>query len=108
MMPGMNPKQMQKAMQRMGIKQEEIDASEVIIKTPEKNLVIKNPSVTKVDMMGQKTFQVIGEVTEESSISQEDIKTVSEQANVSEEQAKEALQKTNGDLAEAILELTSE
>jgi len=104
----MNPKQMQKAMQRMGIKQEEIDASEVIIKTPEKNLVIKNPSVTKVDMMGQKTFQVIGEVTEESSISQEDIKTVSEQANVSEEQAKEALQKTNGDLAEAILELTSE
>ena len=108
MMPGMNPKQMQKAMQRMGIKQEEIDASEVIIKTPEKNLVIKNPSVTKVDMMGQKTFQVIGGVTEESSISQEDIKTVSEQANVSEEQAKEALQKTNGDLAEAILELTSE
>lgn len=102
----MNPKQMQKAMQRMGIKQEEIDASEVIIKTPEKNLIIKNPSVTKVDMMGQKTFQIIGEVTEESAISQEDIKTVSEQANVSEQEAKEALQKTNGDLAEAILKLS--
>ncbi|MCD4760177.1 nascent polypeptide-associated complex protein [archaeon] len=108
MMPGMNPRQMQKAMQRMGIKQEEIDASEVIIKTPEKNLVIKNPQVTKVDMMGQKTFQVIGEVTEESSISEEDIKTVAEQAEVSEEQAKEALQKTSGDLAEAILELKKE
>lgn len=107
-MPGMNPRQMQKAMQRMGIKQEEIDASEVIIKTPEKNLVIKNPQVTKVDMMGQKTFQVIGEVTEESSISEEDIKTVAEQAEVSEEQAKEALQKTSGDLAEAILELKKE
>ena len=108
MIPGMNPKQMQKAMQRMGIKQEEIDASEVIIKTPEKNLVIKNPSVTKVDMMGQKTFQVMGEVTEESLISEEDIKTVSEQANVSEQEAKEALQKTSGDLAEAILKLKSE
>ena len=68
MMPGMNPRQMNKMMQKMGIKQDEIEASEVIIKTPEKNLIIKNPSVTKVDMMGQKTFQIIGEVTEESSI----------------------------------------
>lgn len=105
MFPNMNPKQMNKMMQKMGIKQQEIDASEVIIKTPEKNLVIKNPSVTKVDMMGQKTFQVVGEVKEESNISEEDIKTVSEQANVSEEKAKEALEKNNGDLAEAILSL---
>lgn len=101
----MNPRQMNKMMQKMGIKQQEIDASEVIIKTPEKNLVIKNPQVTKVDMMGQNTFQIMGEVTEESAISEEDIKTVSEQANVSQEEAKVALQKTNGDLAEAIISL---
>ena len=104
-MPGMNPRQMNKMMQKMGIKQEEIDASEVIIKTPGKNLVIKNPSVTKVDMMGQKTFQVIGEISEESPISEEDITTVAEQANVSKEKAKKALEKHNGDLAEEIVEL---
>ncbi|MBT7237774.1 nascent polypeptide-associated complex protein [Candidatus Woesearchaeota archaeon] len=106
MMPGMNPRQMNKMMQKMGIKQDEIEASEVIIKTPEKNLIIKNPSVTKVDMMGQKTFQIIGEVTEESSISEEDINTVSEQANVSKEEAKKELEKTSGDLAEAIVNLS--
>ena len=31
MMPGMNPRQMNKMMQKMGIKQDEIEASEVII-----------------------------------------------------------------------------
>jgi len=106
MIPGMNPRQMNKMMQKMGIKQDEIEASEVIIKTPEKNIIIKNPSVTKVDMMGQKTFQIIGEITEESPISEEDINTVSEQANVSKEEAKKELEKTSGDLAEAIVNLT--
>ena len=40
MIPGMNPKQMSKMMQKMGIKQEEIDAIEVIIKTPDKKHLI--------------------------------------------------------------------
>ena len=53
-------------------------------------------------MMGQESFQITGEV-EESTISEDDIKTVAEQSNVSLKEAKEALQKTNGNLAEAIL-----
>ena len=69
------------------------------------NLIIKNPSVLKVDMMGKNTFQVSGEVEEESSISDEDIKTVSEQADVSKDEAKKALEETDGDLAEAIINL---
>jgi nascent polypeptide-associated complex subunit alpha len=105
MMPGMNPKQMNKMMQKMGIKQEEIDAIEVIIKTPEKRLIISNPSVIKIDMMGQKTLQITGDISEESNILDEDIKTVSEQAEVSEGEAKKALEETDGDLAEAILNL---
>ena len=93
-------------MQRMGMKQEEIDASEVIIKKKDgKNLIIRNPSVMKVDMMGQKTIQVTGDISEESGISEEDIKTVSEQAEVSEEEAKKTLEEVDGDLAEAILKL---
>lgn len=105
MFPKLNPKEMQKMMSKMGIKQEEINASEVIIKTPEKNLVIRNPQVTKVNMGGQETFQIIGEAVEESGITKEDIRTVAEQANVSEAKAKEVLEKNKGDLAKSILEL---
>lgn len=107
MFPGMNPKQMQQAMKKLGVKQEEINASEVIIKTPEKNLIIKNPQVTRVNMMGQESLQITGDIEEESNITitEEDINTVAEQANVSKEEAKIALELTNGDLAEAIIEL---
>lgn len=107
MIPGMNPRQMQKAMQKMGIKQEEIEADEVIIKQGAENLIIKNPQVTKVNMMGQETFQIVGEITKENAgPSEEDIKTVMEQASVSAEEAKKALVESNGDLAEAILKLS--
>ena len=107
MMPGMNPKQMQKMMQRLGMRQEEIDAFEVIIKKKDgSSLIVKEPNVIKVDMMGQKTLQITGDIVEESFIiSKEDIKTVAEQAGVSEDKAKGALEKCNGDLAEAIIDL---
>ena len=107
MLPNMNPRQMQKMMQRMGIQQVEIPAKEVIIRCEGKELIIKNPSVSKINMMGQETIQVLGEITERSIISEDDIKTVIEQTNVSKEKAKSALEKYNGDLAEAILSLTS-
>ena len=89
----------------MGIKQKEIDATEVIIKTHDKNLIIRNPSIMKIDMMGQKSLQISGDIEEESTISKEDIKTVSDQAEVSEKEASKALEETSGDLAEAILKL---
>lgn len=105
MFPGLNPKDLQKAMKKMGIKQEEIDATEVIIKTNSKDLIIKNPKVVKVNMMGQESLQVTGDIEEFSGISEEDIKTVAEQAGVSNEKAKAALEKNKGDLAAAIMEL---
>lgn len=105
MFPGLNPKDLQKAMKKMGIKQEEIEATEVIIKTTSKDLIIRNPKVTKVNMMGQESLQISGEIEESSGISEEDIKTVSEQASVSKEKAKESLEKNKGDLAAAIIEL---
>lgn len=107
MFPGMNPKMVKEAMKKMGIKQEEIPATEVIIKTPDKDLIIRNPQVAKVIAMGQETFQISGdvEVMEAQKFSEEDVKTVAEQAKVSKEKAREALEKSNGDLAQAILEL---
>ena len=109
MIPGMNPGQMRKMMQRMGIQQQEIDASEVIIKTPGKNIIISNPSVTKVNMMGQETFQITGNVSESTSepeINEEDIKTIVDQTGVSRERAIESLKGNDFDLAKTIIELT--
>jgi len=108
MLPGMNPRKMQQMMRKMGISQQEIDAVEVVIKTAEKEIVISNPQVSKVNMMGQETFQVIGNVEErlkKPEISEEDVRTVMEQAGVNEKKALLALENNNGDLAAAIIEL---
>jgi len=110
MFPGINPREMQKAMKRLGMKQEDIDAELVIIKTADKDLVIKNPHVSKINMMGQETIQVVGDITEVSrnqdeEISEDDLTTIIEQTNCTREQALEALQSSNGNLAEAILKL---
>ena len=110
MMPGMNPRMMKQAMKRMGIQQQEVDATEVIIKTPEKVIVISNPSVSKVNMMGHETWQVVGEAVEKEidtkpDINEDDVKTVMEQTGTNEEKAREAIGKNDGDLSAAIMEL---
>ena len=108
MFPGINPKMMKQAMKKMGIKQQEIDAEEVIIRTKDKEIIIRNPEVSKVNMMGQETYQITGEEEERErniEINEEDIKTVMEQANVDEETARKAIEESKGDLAEAILSL---
>ena len=63
MLPGLNPRKMQQMMKQLGIQQVDIPAIEVIIKTEEKDIIITNPSVAKVNMMGQETFQIAGEIT---------------------------------------------
>ncbi len=103
----MNPRQMKKMMQRMGIKQREVDSDRVIIESQDKDIVILNPQVVKVNMMGQDTFQISGQITErEKGIDPEDIETVMEKAGVDEETARKALEKSEGDLAKAILDLS--
>lgn len=104
MMPNIDPKMMKAAMKKMGIKQEEIAADEVVIKSSSGNIIIKNPSVMKMTMGGRESFEITGDVSEET-LSEEDVKTVAEQANVDEDAARKALEDANGDLAEAILSL---
>ena len=109
MFGGINPKQMQGMMKKMGIAQEEISASRVIIeKTDGNKIVIEEPNVIRIKMQGQESFQITGNAKEESGeaeISDEDIKTVMEKTGCSEKQARESLENT-GDLAESILELS--
>ena len=110
MIPGVNPRQAAQMMRKMGISQQEVEATEVIIKTPEKELVFSNPQVSKVNMMGQQTYQIIGDAEERSvsaepEINDEDIKTVSDQTGVSEEDAKQAIIDNDYNLAKAIMSL---
>ena len=112
MFPGLNPKKMQAMMKQMGIAQEEIDATRVIIETSDKNIIINNPSIVKIKMQGQENFQISGEVSEEESEkseesnTEEDIQTIIQKTGCSEEQAKKALENTEGDLIEALLNLS--
>ena len=101
-----NPRQLEKMAKRMGLQSTQIDAEEVIIRTQEKDIVIRNPSVAKINMMGQETFQISGEIHEQgrSGFSDDDVKMVSEKAGVSEDEARDALEKFGG-IAEAILGL---
>ena len=109
MLGGINPKKMQAMMKQMGMSQEEIDASKVIIeKSDGSKVIIQKPSVQKVKFQGQTTWQISGEAVEENEkveISEEDVKTIMEKTNCDKEIAKKTLNAVEGDLAEAILKL---
>lgn len=107
MIPGMNPRKIQAMMKQLGVKQEEINAEEVIIKCSDKELVIRNPNVQRVNMMGQESLQVTGNIEERSleKFSDDDVKIIVEQTNCSEAKARELLEKNQGDIAKTILEL---
>ena len=105
---GLDPKKMQAMMKQLGIAQHEIDALRVIIEKEDSRIVIENPSVSRISMHGQDSFQVSGEVHEESkfAISEEDVRTVMEKTGAKEKEARKALEETR-DIAEAILQLSS-
>ena len=110
MIPGMNKKQMkqmERQMKKMGMKK---GVREVIIRFDEKELIIDNPSVSLMNVMGQETYQIEGQAREveleyEIEIPDEDIEMVANSANVSEDEARQALEECKGDLAEAIMKL---
>lgn len=105
MIPGMNPKDMARVMKQMGIKNDELPAIRVVIELEGKNLIIEPAQVMQIEMQGQKTFQVMGNIKEENTSSIEDAKLVMAQAGCTLEEAQNALKEANGDIAQAILKL---
>lgn len=101
----MDPKLVQQAMKKMGMKQEEIPADEVIIKTVNKEIIFRNPTVTKIIMMGDISYQISGESEEYSTYNKEDIQTIIDQTSCPEEEAIKTLKESQGDLAEAIIKI---
>lgn len=97
-------------MKQMGININEIEnVEEVIIRTPEKDIIFKDAQVSIMDARGMKTYQIVGtpnEVARQAKIPEEDIKLVMEQTKSSENDARDALKETKGDIAAAILKLS--
>ena len=109
MFGGLDPKKMQAMMRQMGIKQEEIEVERVILEGSDKRVVIEPASVQKIVMQGQESWQVTGDAREEvkeAGVSEADIRMVAEKAGVSKDKAREALEASQGDIAEAIITLS--
>ncbi|MFP3286168.1 MAG: nascent polypeptide-associated complex protein [Acidilobus sp.] len=113
---GLNPRELRRALKRMGIEAEELNAAKVSIETSDgKILEVESPQVMIIRAKGQPTMiYVVGEprevkreVKEEAraTISEDDIRLVAEQAGVDLETARRALEEAKGDIAEAILRL---
>ena len=121
-MRGMNPRQVKQAMKKLGIRTEDLeDVQEVVIRTKDKQYVIKDAAVTIMEVQGQKTFQIVGEpeITAATAttartgapavpqIPDEDVNLVMSQTGANRERAVEALKATDGQPAEAIIKLMS-
>lgn len=111
-MPGkINPRQMNQMMRRLGINVKNIDDVEkVIIQTKDKEYIFEGAEVTIMDAQGQKTYQITGnpQIKNRSEDTlNEDVKLVMQQTGKTQEEAKKALQQSEGDIAQAILNLTS-
>ncbi len=112
MMRGGN-RNMRRMMDKMGLDMSELpNVQEVIIKTDKKEIIITKPSVTEMKAKENTIFQVVADSYEEKELetpifSDEDIELVCQQSSVSKEKAINALTEAKGDLARAILLLTT-
>ncbi|XRO74709.1 nascent polypeptide-associated complex protein [Methanocaldococcus sp. 28A] len=124
MFPGkVNPrmlKKMQKMMKDFGMETEDLNPKKVIFVFDDEEWVFEEPKVQVMDILGVKTYSITGKpkkvkkenMEEEEDvkveITEEDVELVAKQCNVSKEEARKALEKCNGDIAEAILKLEEE
>ncbi|HEV8405318.1 MAG TPA: nascent polypeptide-associated complex protein [Nitrososphaera sp.] len=112
MMRGGN-REMRRMLDKMGLEMKDMgNVEEVIIKTDTKELYLVKPQVIEMKGKDSTIFQVVASDIEEKqrevpSFKEEDIILVMQQANVSREKATQALTESKGDLAQAILSLTT-
>jgi nascent polypeptide-associated complex subunit alpha len=112
MMRGGN-REMRRMLDKMGLDMKTMDnVEEVIIKTDTKELYLVKPQVIEMKGKDSTIFQVVASDIEEKqrevpAFKEEDIILVMQQASVSREKAVQALTESKGDMAQAILSLTT-
>ena len=107
----MDNRNARRMMERMGIDMKEIpNVQEVVIKTADREMHIKNASVSEVNAQGNRVFQVAGDVeevqVEKETFNEEDVLLVQQQTGANREKAVAALEESDGEVARAILKLT--
>ena len=108
MMPNVDPRQLKKMMRRMGMSVDEIEGVEkVLIRTSDKEYIFTDVAVSVMDVKGDKTYQISGNPKVIERLNEEDVALVIEKTGASIEDAQAALKKADGDLAQAILDLSS-
>ena len=104
---------MRRMLDKMGLEMKDLgNIEEVIIKTENKELYLIKPQVVEMKGKDSTIFQVVATDIEEKqrevpSLREEDIILVMQQANVPRERAVQALIDAKGDMAQAILTLTT-
>jgi nascent polypeptide-associated complex subunit alpha len=100
----MDPRQLQRMMQQMGIKTEKVEANRVIIEKEDERIILHNPNVMKMEAQGETSFQITcNNVEVKPIIPAGDIDLVMQQAKVTKEEAEAALEEMDGDVAGAIM-----
>ncbi|HEX2014852.1 MAG TPA: nascent polypeptide-associated complex protein [Nitrososphaera sp.] len=106
-------REMRRMLDKMGLDMKTMDnVEEVIIKTDRKEFYLIKPQVIEMKGKDSTIFQVVATDIEEKqrevpSFKEEDIILVMQQASVSREKAMQALTESKGDMAQAILSLTT-
>ena len=106
-------REMRRMLDKMGLDMKTMEnVEEVIIKTDTKELYLIKPQVIEMKGKDSTIFQVVATDIEEKqrdvpSFKEEDIMLVMQQASVSREKAIQALTESKGDMAQAILTLTT-
>lgn len=106
-------REMRRMLDKMGLEMKDIGSiEEVIIKTETKELYLIKPQVIEMKGKDSTIYQVVATNIEEKQrdtpvFKEEDIILVMQQANVSKERAIQALSESKGDMAQAILNLTT-
>ncbi len=112
-------KGIEKLLKKAGLKMYQLDGVErVIIEGSDERIILVEPTVIEIEMPNSpKAYQVLSpkdvivekvEKEVKAEISEEDVKIVAEETGCSEERARQALEATNGDIAEAIVKLQEE
>ncbi|MFH0832178.1 MAG: nascent polypeptide-associated complex protein [Candidatus Aenigmatarchaeota archaeon] len=100
-----NPKKMQEILKKMNMNVREVRAEEVIIRCKDKNIIISKPEIMIADMLGKEVYQITGEVSESSNMSEKDIALVMEKTGKDRETVVKKLEELNNDIVNAIIEL---
>jgi len=116
---GMSPRKMKGMLKNMGINIDELEGvTEVIIRLPDKEIIIENASVAVMDAQGVRSYQISGDTRERSlsiapvpglepDIPDSDVELVAAQTGALPDLARAALLEARGDLAAAIMKLTA-